>query len=51
MAAIHSKIKAKTLLSLYWTLLVWGSTGCGIELPSPPPNLFYKFNVLKVGRG
>lgn len=43
--------KAKTLLPLYWTLLVWGSTGCGIELPSPPPNLFYKFNVLEVGRG
>lgn len=51
MAAIYSKIKAKTLLSLYWTLLVWGSIGCGIELPSPPPNLFYKFNVLEVGRG
>ena len=51
MAAIHSKIKAKTLLSLYWTLLIWGFTGCGIEWPSLPPNLFYKFNVLKVGRG
>ncbi len=25
--------------------------GCDIKLPSPPPDLFYKFNVLPVGQG
>ena len=51
MAAIHSQIKSKIFLLLCWNLLAWGATGCGIELPSPPPNLFHKFNVLEVGRG
>ena len=51
MAIIYSQIKAKTWLPLCFALLVWGSSGCGINLPSPPPNLFYKFTVLEVGRG
>tara|TARA_Y100000031_G_scaffold93879_1_gene102974 strand:+ start:1315 stop:2427 length:1113 start_codon:yes stop_codon:yes gene_type:complete len=34
-----------------WTLLLWVFIGCGLELPSKPPDLLHKFNVLEVGRG
>ena len=37
------------IISLF--LFACGSIGCGLELPSPPPNIFYKYNELKVGKG
>ena len=51
MTAILCQIKQKTPFPLGWILLIWGCTGCGIELPTPPPNLFYKSNVIEVGQG
>ena len=44
-------MKNKTLLIYYFVFIFFEATGCGIEIPSPPPNLFYKFNVLEVGQG
>ena len=43
---MHKKIKAILALTS-----LFGSLGCQIELPSPPPNVFYKYNVLRVGSG
>jgi hypothetical protein len=43
---MHNKIKTILVLTCLFVPL-----GCQIELPSPPPNVFYKFNVLKVGNG
>ncbi len=45
----QNKIKIFRFLSLF--LIVYKSLGCGLELPSPPPDIFYKYNELKVGRG
>ena len=41
-------INIKTILAL---TTLFGLLGCQIELPSPPPNVLYKFNVLRVGNG
>ena len=45
----QNKIKISIILGIF--LLVCESIGCGLELPSPPPNIFYKYNELKVGKG
>ena len=45
----QNKIKISIILGAF--LLVCESIGCGLELPSPPPDIFYKYNELKVGRG
>ena len=37
------------ILSLF--LFVCESIGCGLEFPSPPPQTFYKYTQVKVGRG
>ena len=42
-------MKIFRLLCLF--LIACKSLGCGLELPSPPPDIFYKYNELKVGRG
>ena len=51
MPAISYQNKIKISITLGAFLLVCESIGCGLELPSPPPNIFYKYNELKVGRG
>ena len=51
MINIHNQIKTKILIILCYIITILGSTGCKIELPSPPPDLFYKSNVLNVGLG
>jgi|TARA_B110000881_G_scaffold198476_1_gene195288 hypothetical protein len=43
---MHNKVKTILALTSLFILL-----GCQIELPSPPPNVLYKFKVLKVGNG
>jgi len=43
---MHNKIKTILILTS-----LFGSLGCQIELPSPPPNVLYKYNVLRVGSG
>ena len=45
----QNKMKISIILGAF--LLVCESIGCGLELPSPPPDIFYKYNELKVGRG
>ena len=45
----QNKIKTLRIISLF--LFVCESIGCELEFPSPPPNTFYKYNELKVGRG
>lgn len=37
--------------ALVWLLALAGFSACSLELPKPPPELHYKFNVIKVGRG
>ena len=51
MPAISYQNKIKISIILGTFLLVCESIGCGLELPSPPPDIFYKYNELKVGRG
>ena len=34
---------------LFWLPTVLGIVGC--DLPSPPPDMFYKFDVINVGKG
>jgi hypothetical protein len=47
--SFHKRIKFFKFLSVF--LILSDSLGCGLELPSPPPDIFYKHNELKVGRG
>ena len=51
MSFINGPKKVKNLLLFYAAMLALGSASCGIEFPSPAPDLFYKFNVSKVGSG
>jgi len=37
--------------TIYLFLIAGLAMGCDFKLPSPPPKLFYKFNVLDVGQG
>lgn len=38
--------------AIFWlTASLFFSAGCDFKLPSPPPDLFYKFNVIPVGQG
>lgn len=46
-----NQINSKIPFFLIWILIVFGTISCEFELPSPPPNLFYKFSTLKVGKG
>lgn len=39
------------LISYLVVLGGWGLSGCDFKLPSPPPDLFYKFNTLPTGNG
>ncbi len=48
---IINQIVSRVRSTLAWALLTGGLTGCGMELPSPPPDLFHKFNVLEVDLG
>jgi hypothetical protein len=41
----------KNIKTIFALTALFGLLGCQIELPSPPPNVFYKFNVLRVGNG
>jgi hypothetical protein len=43
--------KIKNYIQLVIFILVCESIGCGLELPSPPPDIFYKYSELKIGRG
>ncbi|MEE9259244.1 MAG: VCBS repeat-containing protein [Nitrospinaceae bacterium] len=40
-------------LSLVWLISAagWVLPGCDFKLPTPPPDLFYKYNVIPVGQG
>ena len=49
--SISYQNKIKTFRLLCLCLIVFKSLGCGLELPSPPPDIFYKYNELNVGRG
>ncbi|MCH8157907.1 MAG: VCBS repeat-containing protein, partial [Nitrospinae bacterium] len=49
MPAILRHMRNQTALG--GILLSWGLAACGLEMPSPPPDLFYKYNVLEVGQG
>jgi len=48
MLAIFCQKKLKVLNTL---LLVTTTIGCGLDFPSPSPDIFYKYNELKVGKG
>ena len=51
MASTFRYLQDKTSRPMDWALLLWIFAGCGLELPSKPPDLLHKFNVLEVGRG
>ena len=38
-----------SLTTIYLISAVLGISGC--DLPSPPPDMFYKFDVMPVGKG
>ena len=51
MSAISYRNKNKTFMMIGIFVLICESIGCELELPSPPPDIFYKYNELKVGSG
>ncbi|VAX32788.1 hypothetical protein MNBD_NITROSPINAE05-1259, partial [hydrothermal vent metagenome] len=52
MTPVENDISYGRRLAGFWLIACIFSTGCdSFKLPSPPPDLFYKFNVLPVGQG
>jgi len=48
----HKDKSAYRHLAWFWLIAFIFSAGCDLfKLPSPPPDLFYKYNVLPVGQG
>ena len=46
---IKSKVWKRTVW--VWAGLVLWASACDFKMPAPPPDVFYKFNTIKVGRG